>query len=85
MAFSSGPTGKGDPCTLIDGKLVPNGVQPIIDRIHPRGITVFHGNINLEKINAIEKWAIKSVVRNLSAIFVIGIPLLIGQFELQKK
>lgn len=61
--FSSGPTGKGDPCTLIDGKLVPNGVQPIIDRIHPRGITVFHGNINLEKINAIEKWAIKSVVK----------------------
>lgn len=61
--FSSGPTGEGNPIELIEGKLIPSALQSTIDRIHPRAITVFHGNINLEKINAIEKWAVKSVVK----------------------
>ncbi len=61
--FSSGPSGEGDPIELVDGKRVPAALQATINRIHPRDITVFHGNINLEKINAIEKWAVKSVVK----------------------
>ena len=61
--FSSGPSGEGDPVELVEGKRVPNALQPTIDRIHPRDVTVFHGNINLEKINPIEKWAVKSVVK----------------------
>lgn len=61
--FSSGPTGAGDPIELVDGKRVPAGLQETIDRIQPRDITVFHGNINMEKVNAMEKWAIKSVVK----------------------
>ena len=61
--FSSGPTGEGDPIELVEGKRVPAAMQATIDRIQPRDITVFHGNINLEKVNAIEKWAVKSVVK----------------------
>lgn len=61
--FSSGPTGEGDPVELLDGKSLPDSLQPVVDRIHPRDITVFHGNIDPEKINPIEKWAVKSVVK----------------------
>ena len=61
--FSSGPTGEGDPAELVNGKLLPASLQAITDRIQPRDIAIFHGNINLEKINAMEKWAIKNVVK----------------------
>jgi menaquinone-dependent protoporphyrinogen oxidase len=61
--FSSGPTGEGDSVALVDGKCVPTTLRATIDRIKPCDITVFHGNINLEKINAMEKWAVKSVVK----------------------
>lgn len=61
--FSSGPSGEGDPIELVEGKRLPIGLQPIIDRIRPRDIIVFHGNINLDKINAIEKWAVRRVVK----------------------
>lgn len=61
--YSSGPTGKGDPVELVDGQRLPASLQPIVDRIQPRDITVFHGDINLDKINPLEKWAIKSIVK----------------------
>ena len=61
--FSIGPTGVGDPITLVEGVLIPPALQPVTDRIHPRDIVVFHGHINPEKMNFIEKWAIKSVVK----------------------
>ncbi|HET9907912.1 MAG TPA: hypothetical protein VFQ23_14770, partial [Anaerolineales bacterium] len=38
-------------------------LQPIADRIQPRDIAVFHGHIDADKINFIEKWAIKSLVK----------------------
>lgn len=61
--FSSGPTGEGDPAELVHGKQLPAPVQEITDRIQPRDIAIFHGNIDLEKINGMEKWAIKNVVK----------------------
>lgn len=61
--FSSGPTGTGDPATLLDGPPLPANLQPIAERIHPRGIAVFHGNIDPNKVNFIEKWAVKNVVK----------------------
>jgi menaquinone-dependent protoporphyrinogen oxidase len=61
--FSSGPTGKGDPVELVDGCRFPSGLKPMIDRIKPRDVVVFHGFINPEKMNPIEKWAVKSVVK----------------------
>jgi menaquinone-dependent protoporphyrinogen oxidase len=59
--FSSGPAGKGDPVQQVKGWLYPKALKPIIDNIKPRDVTVFHGNINTEKMNAIEKWMIKQV------------------------
>ncbi len=61
--FSSGPTGEGDPVVLLEGWRLPADVQPVADRIQPRDIAVFHGFINPDKINFIEKWAVKSVVK----------------------
>jgi menaquinone-dependent protoporphyrinogen oxidase len=61
--FSSGPTGEGDPVELVEGLRLPAALQPVLDRIQPRGIAVFHGYIDPDKINFIEKWAIKSLVK----------------------
>jgi menaquinone-dependent protoporphyrinogen oxidase len=61
--FSSGPTGEGDPVELVEGQRLPVILQPVVDRIQPRDIAVFHGYIDPDKINFIEKWAIKSLVK----------------------
>lgn len=61
--FSSGPTGEGDAVELVEGQRLPAALQPIVDRIQPRDIAVFHGYINHDRINFIEKWAIKSLVK----------------------
>jgi menaquinone-dependent protoporphyrinogen oxidase len=59
--FSSGPTGEGDALELLNGLRLPAALQPIADRIQPRDIAVFHGNINPDKLNFIEKLAIKGI------------------------
>jgi menaquinone-dependent protoporphyrinogen oxidase len=61
--FSSGPTGEGDPVELVEGVRLPAALQPVVDRIQPGDIAVFHGFIDPGKINFIEKWAIKSLVK----------------------
>jgi menaquinone-dependent protoporphyrinogen oxidase len=61
--FSSGPTGTGDPLKLVEGWRLPEELEPVAGRIHPRDVAVFHGWINPDKINIIEKWAIKNVVK----------------------
>ena len=59
--FSSGPTGEGDPVKLTDGWRFPRPLQPIADRIQPRDVAVFHGVVDREKLNLIERWVIKNV------------------------
>lgn len=59
--FSSGPTGEGDPVQLLQGWRFPKGLQPIINRMQPRDIAVFHGSVDENKVNAIDKWMIKQV------------------------
>ena len=59
--FSSGPTGEGDPVELTEGWRFPKALQPIADRIQPRDITVFHGAVELEKLNPLHKWMINKV------------------------
>ena len=54
--FSSGPTGEGDPVKLTNGWRLPGAQKDIVDRIHPREITVFHGAVKEEKLNFFEKW-----------------------------
>jgi len=57
--FSSGPAGEGDAVELTEGWRFPGAQQPIADRIQPRDIAVFHGVINMNKLNPIEKWMFK--------------------------
>jgi menaquinone-dependent protoporphyrinogen oxidase len=59
--FSSGPSGEGDPVDLLQGWRFPKGQQSIADQIQPRDIAIFHGNVALNKMNAIEKGMIKNV------------------------
>ena len=61
--FSSGPTGEGDPVELVEGWRLPASLKPVADRIKPRDIAVFHGYINPAKLNFLQKWAIKNVVK----------------------
>jgi menaquinone-dependent protoporphyrinogen oxidase len=59
--FSSGPTGEGDPVELVQGWQFPGKLQPIADRIGPRDIAIFHGAVDANKLNFIEKWLLKNV------------------------
>jgi len=59
--FSSGPLGAGDPVELMKGWRFPEGLRPIIDRIQPRDIAIFHGMLDIKKLNLFEKFAIKNV------------------------
>ncbi len=63
--FSSGPTGEGDPVELTQGWRFPKSLQPIADRIQPRDIAVFHGNVDIDKLNFVEK----GMIRNVKAQF----------------
>jgi len=59
--FSSGPSGEGDPVELLSGWKFPKAQQEIADRIQPRDITVFHGNVDVSKLNFLHKWMIGKV------------------------
>ena len=59
--FSSGPTGKGDPVELTQGWRFPAKLQPIADRIQPRDVALFHGAVDLNKLNFLQKWMLKNV------------------------
>jgi len=59
--FSSGPTGEGDPVELVQGWRFPKAQQPIIERIKPRDIAVFHGKLDPDTMNFFEKAIIKNV------------------------
>jgi menaquinone-dependent protoporphyrinogen oxidase len=59
--FSSGPMGEGEPVELTQGWRFPKALQPIADRIRPHDIAVFHGAVDVGKLNFIEKWMLKNV------------------------
>jgi menaquinone-dependent protoporphyrinogen oxidase len=59
--FSSGPTGEGDPVELLQGWRFPGKLQPIVDKIQPRDVAVFHGAVDVGKLSPIEKWMLKNV------------------------
>jgi len=54
--FSSGPVEEGDPVEKLDGWRLPEKIKPQVERIHPRDIIVFHGSVNLDKMNAFERY-----------------------------
>ena len=59
--FSSGPTGEGDPVELVQGWQLPGKLRPIADRIGARDIAVFHGAVDVAKLNFFERWILKNV------------------------
>jgi len=59
--FSSGPTGSGDLEKLLGGWKFPTGLQPVADRIKPRGVIVFRGAFDAGKAGFFERWIIKKV------------------------
>ncbi|MEJ2549409.1 MAG: flavodoxin domain-containing protein [Anaerolineales bacterium] len=59
--FSSGPTGEGDPVELLNGWRMPESIQPVLDHIQPRDVVVFHGKLDADKLNFIERRMIKMV------------------------
>ncbi len=61
--FSSGPTGEGDPVEIMHGWRYPEALEPLLQRIAPRSITLFHGKIDLEKMH----WGEKLIVKALRA------------------
>ena len=61
--FSSGPTGAGDATALLQGWIAPEDLRPLFDRIKPRGVALFHGAIDPDKLNFAEK----EIVRKFNA------------------
>jgi menaquinone-dependent protoporphyrinogen oxidase len=59
--FSSGPTGEGDPVELVKGWRFPGKVSSAIETVKPVDIAVFHGSLDSDKLNALERFAIKNV------------------------
>ena len=59
--FSSGPTGQGDPATLLHGWEFPEALQATAMRIKPRGIALFGGKLDPADLNFLEQSAIKLV------------------------
>ena len=59
--FSSGPTGEGDPVELVQGWQFPSSLQPIVDHIQPRDIAVFHGAVDVSKLNPLERWMLNRI------------------------
>jgi menaquinone-dependent protoporphyrinogen oxidase len=66
--FSNGPAGVGDPVKLLNGWHFPPAQQPLADRIHPMDVVVFHGNLDLKKLNIFEK-SIISMVKSQTGDF----------------
>jgi menaquinone-dependent protoporphyrinogen oxidase len=59
--FSSGPTGKGNPIDIMKGWQFPHVLQPIADKIKPRDIAFFHGEVNMVKINFFERLVMNKI------------------------
>ena len=59
--FSSGPTAEGDPVTALKGWRLPEKVQPVVERVHPRDITVFGGRLNPTDLSLFERLIIRMV------------------------
>lgn len=59
--FSSGPTGEGDPVALVKGWRFPEAQRPLLERIRPCEVALFHGKLDPAKLNLAEKVVIKAV------------------------
>ena len=59
--FSTGPTGEGDPVELLEGWDFPKSLKPIVEKVQPEDIKVFHGAVDMEKLNGLHRYMVKKV------------------------
>ncbi|MFN2137999.1 MAG: flavodoxin domain-containing protein [Candidatus Promineifilaceae bacterium] len=59
--FSSGPTNEGDPLELLNGWTLPEKLQPVAERIQVHDTAVFHGALDEDKLNFVEKFMVSKV------------------------
>ena len=59
--FSTGPTGNGDPVELLVGWDFPTSLKPIAEKIKPEDIIVFHGAVDMEKLNRLHRYMVNKV------------------------
>jgi menaquinone-dependent protoporphyrinogen oxidase len=59
--FSSGPTGPGDPKTLMHGWELPEALRPIAARIKPRGVTVFSGKLDSASLTFFQRILVRVI------------------------
>jgi menaquinone-dependent protoporphyrinogen oxidase len=59
--FSSGPTGEGDPKDIMEGWEFPPALRIIAAQISPRDMAIFHGKLDVTKLNMLEQTAVKIV------------------------
>ncbi|MFA5867677.1 MAG: flavodoxin domain-containing protein [Actinomycetota bacterium] len=63
--FSSGPTGEEEDDAFMDGGNLPKKLKDVAALIKPRGIVIFRGAVDLEKLKGLEKWMIKKAKGSL--------------------
>jgi len=61
VAFLERSYGEGDPVERLSSWRFPEARQSIADHIQARDIVVFHGDVDVEKLNYIEKQMISTV------------------------
>lgn len=59
--FSSGPTGQGDPNEILEGWTFPEDLEPVLEKIKPKDVILFHGKIDPDQLSSTERMIIKSV------------------------
>jgi menaquinone-dependent protoporphyrinogen oxidase len=59
--FSSGPTGEGNSKDLMKGWEFPASLRVIAYQIKPRDIAIFHGKLDLSKLNFLEETVVKTM------------------------
>lgn len=59
--FSSGPTGEGNAEELTNGWKAPKNMDTYFESTKPEDIALFHGKVDLKKLNFLEKWMAKKV------------------------
>ncbi|MCZ7542005.1 MAG: flavodoxin domain-containing protein [Anaerolineae bacterium] len=64
--FSSGPTGDSDPVTLLKSWEFPERLKPVVERIQPRDIALFHGRLDPAKLSLFERIVVKGVRAHLA-------------------
>ncbi len=59
--FSSGPTGEGDPVSLMEGWEFPKNLKEIADKIGVEDIKVFHGAVDPDKLSGLHKFMVSKI------------------------